>query len=161
MDQIAEIKEMFRAQELVIDSMQNEFTYSPKSPKSPKSPLSPRSPRSPHSPHSPRTPDSPKAFKSRKKPKNPVNNSNAPIPRISREGISSIESAFGRAMITNKDEDEDYSVFASTLLGLGSEGIKKGENSREKPVLKFLAKSKPFVFKKKVLLRGCISVLNL
>ena len=30
----------------------------------------------------------------------------------------------------NKDEDEDYSVFASTLLGLGSEGIKKGEKGQ-------------------------------
>lgn len=171
LDQIAEMKEMFRAQELAIDSMQNEFSYSPKSPRSPRSPKSsisslihhsprsPRSPLSPRSPRSPMSPDSPKALRTRKMQTNPKH-SNKLTKRSSKEAINSGESALGKVS-GNKDEEQDYSIFASTLLGYGSSGVKRTENVQDGPVLRFLRKTKPFVFSKQVLLRSCISILNL
>lgn len=136
LEQIAEIKELFKNQSHMLDDFKHDYNHSPKSPKSPKSPRSPNG--------------SKEFFR-------PKVGSKEFIPRM-REGISSIESVFAKAIIENGEED--YSIIASALLGIGQNNPKKKLRPKHEPVLSFLKGSKKLNFKDQAFIKSHLSIFT-
>lgn len=138
LDQIAEIKELFKNQSNLLDNFKHDLNHSPKSPKSPKSPLSPNGSRD---------------FL------RPRLGSKEFIPRM-REGISSIESVFAKAISENNEEE--YSVIASTLLGIGQRHSVKHSEENTQPLLRFLKRRKKRMgFRNQAFLVSHLNMLNI
>ena len=137
LDQIAEIKELFKNQSQKLENFKHDVSKSPQSPKSPKSPKSPNLSRE---------------FL------RPRVGSKEFIPRM-REGISSIESVFAKAIIENNEED--YSIIASTLLGIGQKKLKKHLRPKHEPILSFLKKPKKLSFKEQVFIKSHVSIFTI
>lgn len=135
LDQIAEIKELFKNQSNLLENFKHDLNDSPKSPKSPLSPngsinyLRPRL--------------GSKEF----------------IPRM-REGISSIESVFAKAITENNEEE--YSVIASTLLGINQKAPNRYPEDNTQPLLSFLKRPKKRLnFRNQAFIVSHMNMLNI